>query len=55
MEVLKPVKVQINNLFMKLINASAEEKQISDKYIKKLDKDVKEVASMFDPYLKEMF
>ncbi len=55
MEVMKPVKVQIDNLVLKLTNASAEYAKISGKFLEKLDRDVKGVASMFDPYFKDKY
>ena len=55
LEVLKPMKVQIDNLCLKLGNASAEDGEISDKFLAKLDRDVKGVASMFDSNLKDKY
>ncbi len=50
-----PLKVQIDNLSLKLSNASTEDDEISNKFLAKLDRDVKGVASMLDPNLKDKY
>jgi hypothetical protein len=45
---LKPVKVQINNLYLKVSNFFDEDAEIDIKDFEKLDQDVKLIVSMFD-------
>ncbi len=55
MEILKPIKVNIDNLYLKLINASEESAEITDDFLHKLDKKVKKFASINDFNLKEKY
>jgi hypothetical protein len=55
LEALKPVKAEIDKLYLNLSNASAEDAEISDQYLEKLDRDVMAVVSMFDFNLKEKY
>ena len=52
---LKPIKSEIDKLYLNLINASADVEKISDHYLEQLEKDVTAVGSMFDFYLKEKY
>jgi hypothetical protein len=45
---LKPVKVQIDNLYLKVSNSFDEDAEIDSKDFEKLDQDVKLIVSMFD-------
>ncbi len=53
MEVLKPVKTEMDKLYLNVNNASADE--ISNQHLEQLDRDVMAVASMFDFNLKDKF
>jgi hypothetical protein len=53
--VLKPIKSEIDKLYLNLINASDDADKISDQYLDQLERDVTSVASMFDLNLKEKY
>ena len=52
---LKPIKSEIDKLYLNLINASDDALKISDQYLDQLERDVTSVASMFDLSLKEKY
>ena len=52
---LKPIKSEIDKLYLNLINASDDADKISDQYLDQLERDVTSVASMFDLNLKEKY
>ncbi len=50
---MKPVKVQIDNLYLKVSNSFDEDAEIDSKDFEKLYQDVKLIVSIFDQKLHE--